>query len=56
MDRIFMMGNGGSGKTWLARQLAERLHHPAFHLDDFHWMPNLRADTSRDQISHRAST
>ncbi|WP_260687557.1 hypothetical protein [Rhizobium laguerreae] len=50
------MGNGGSGKTWLARQLAERLHHPAFHLDDFHWMPNLRADTSRDQISHRAST
>jgi adenylate kinase family enzyme len=49
MDRIFIMGNGGSGKTWLAQQLARRLQHPAFHLDDFHWMPNFAGERPRDE-------
>lgn len=47
MDRIFIMGNGGSGKTWLAQQLGVRLQRPAYHLDDFHWMPNFVGERPR---------
>ncbi|TCL62700.1 adenylate kinase family enzyme [Rhizobium sp. BK251] len=49
MDRVFIMGNGGSGKTWLAQQLARRLQLPAFHLDDFHWLPNFVAERPREE-------
>lgn len=49
MDRIFIMGNGGSGKTWLAKQLADWLQHSAYHLDDFHWMPNFAGERPRDE-------
>ena len=49
MDRIFIMGNGGSGKTWLADRLAARLHIPAVHLDDLHWLPNFAGERPRDE-------
>lgn len=49
MDRVFIMGNGGSGKTWLAQQLAQRLRYPVFHLDDFHWLPNFAGERPRDE-------
>jgi adenylate kinase family enzyme len=49
MDRAFIMGNGGSGKTWLAQQLAQRLRYPVFHLDDFHWLPNFAGERPRDE-------
>lgn len=49
MDRIFIMGNGGSGKTWLAQQLGSKLSHPVFHLDDFHWMPNFAGERPREE-------
>ena len=49
MDRIFIMGNGGSGKTWLAQGLARKLKLPAVHLDDLHWMPNLAGERPRDE-------
>ncbi len=41
-------GNGGSGKTWLARRLAEPLGLPLVHLDDVHWEPG-RYGISRDR-------
>ena len=47
MDRIFITGNGGSGKTWLAEQLANRLQAPAVHLDDLHWLPNFSGERPR---------
>ncbi|WP_159593610.1 AAA family ATPase [Chelativorans xinjiangense] len=31
------MGNGGCGKTWLARRLGNALVFPVVHLDDMHW-------------------
>lgn len=49
MGRIFIMGNGGSGKTWLAKELAERLKLPAVHLDDLHWMPNFAGERPREE-------
>jgi adenylate kinase family enzyme len=38
-DRLLIMGNGGSGKTWLAGRLAHILGHRVIHLDDLHWEP-----------------
>jgi uridine kinase len=35
MKYIAIDGPGGSGKTYLANRLAERLHAEVFHLDDF---------------------
>src|SRR5262245_21728308 len=49
MDRIFIMGNGGSGKTWLAKQLAHRLQHSVHHLDNFHSMPKFAGERRRDE-------
>jgi adenylate kinase family enzyme len=40
--RIMIMGNGGCGKTWLARQLGARTGLPVVHLDDVHWEPGHR--------------
>lgn len=49
MDRIFIMGNGGSGKTWLAGRLADKRCIPAVHLDDLHWMPNFAGERPRHE-------
>lgn len=46
--RIVIMGNGGAGKTWLARRLAEPLGLPLVHLDDVHWEPG-RYGIARDR-------
>jgi adenylate kinase family enzyme len=37
MDRITVIGCGGSGKTYLANQLAELLNLPITHLDDIYY-------------------
>jgi len=42
------MGNGGSGKTWLAKRLAERFGMEAVHLDDVYWQPG-RYGVARDK-------
>lgn len=39
LQRILIFGNGGTGKTWLARELAGILRRPAIHLDDLRWIP-----------------
>jgi len=49
MDRIFVMGNGGSGKSWLANELSRRLNSPVVHLDDLHWMPNFAGERPREE-------
>ena len=33
------MGNGGSGKTWLANAVGSRIGYASTHLDNIHWEP-----------------
>lgn len=40
--RLWIVGAPGSGKTVLARALAERFGLPALHLDDYFWEPGWR--------------
>ncbi|WP_245313633.1 AAA family ATPase [Rhizobium sp. R635] len=39
LQRILIFGNGGTGKTWLARKIADILKRPTIHLDDVRWVP-----------------
>ena len=55
MVRIFILGNGGSGKTWLSQRLAERHGIPAIHLDDLHWLPNFAGERPRGERDHLVS-
>ena len=49
MQRIFITGNGGSGKSWLALRLAERQDLTPVHLDDLHWLANFAGERPRDE-------
>lgn len=42
MQRVLVIGSGGSGKTTVARSLAERLGLPLTHLDAHYWRPGWR--------------
>jgi adenylate kinase family enzyme len=42
MERILIIGSPGSGKTYLARHIAERLQLPLVHLDREYWRPGWR--------------
>jgi len=45
--RTVIVGNGGSGKSWLAERLAAALSTSATDLDEIHWLPggfNVRRD------------
>ncbi len=37
--KIVIIGNSGSGKTWLAERLGNILSAPVVHLDDLFWEP-----------------
>jgi adenylate kinase family enzyme len=37
LSRTLIIGNAGTGKTWLADRLANALQRPAIHLDDLRW-------------------
>jgi adenylate kinase family enzyme len=39
LQRILVIGSGGSGKTTFARRLAARTHLPLIHLDALYWRP-----------------
>jgi adenylate kinase family enzyme len=39
MDRIVIIGNSGSGKTYLGQRLSDQFGHPLIHLDELFWEP-----------------
>jgi adenylate kinase family enzyme len=39
MDRIVIIGNSGSGKTYLGQRLSDHFGHPLIHLDTLFWEP-----------------
>jgi len=39
LGRVLIIGNGGSGKTWLANKIGSGLKVLAIHLDDIRWAP-----------------
>ena len=43
LTRTLIIGNSGSGKSWLAKRLAEQLHVPWVDLDQIHWVSDERS-------------
>lgn len=39
LHRTLIVGNSGSGKSWLAERIANRLGSPCVDLDSIHWLP-----------------
>lgn len=48
-DRIFIVGNGGSRKSWMAEELAAKLGFPLTSLDDLHWLPGFAGERPRQE-------
>jgi adenylate kinase family enzyme len=51
LTRTLIIGNAGSGKTWLAGQLAALSVIPTIHLDDLRWTPGQYGKARDNQLA-----
>jgi adenylate kinase family enzyme len=55
--RTVIVGNCGSGKTWLAKRLSEKKSTPVVHLDDIFWLPGgFNEKRDRSEVSRLIET
>ena len=50
MERVMIIGSGGSGKTTLARQLGEKTGLPVVHFDQIFWSPGNWKHLEREEF------
>ncbi|MGR3464029.1 AAA family ATPase [Limimaricola sp.] len=52
MKRVMIIGQPGSGKSWLARRMGEITHLPVVHIDQVHWAPGWveRSRSEKDRL------
>lgn len=48
--RVVIHGNSATGKSTLAKKLAQTLQVPVIHLDEIHWKPNWMESSSEEMI------
>ncbi len=48
MKRIAIIGNAGSGKSYLSIKLSEILNLPVYHLDQYYWKPDWQRPTKEE--------
>ena len=51
-NKIVLVGSGGSGKSWLAKRIAELTDYPLYHLDNEFWKPGW-TESPRDEFIKR---
>ena len=51
--RIILIGNSGSGKSWLSKRIAGITGYPLFHLDKEHWRPNMAMAPREEKIARQ---
>lgn len=52
LQKILIIGNGGSGKTTLSTRLAQTLNHPILHLDSIYWIDGWKKNSLENFENH----
>lgn len=51
--KIILLGSGGSGKSWMAKRIAEITGYPLYHLDKEHWQPGWVMASREEKIARQ---
>ena len=52
-SKIILVGSGGSGKSWLAKHIAEITNYPLYHLDKEFWQPGWVMTPKEEKITRQ---
>ncbi len=50
MQRVMIIGQPGSGKSWLAREMGKVTGLPVYHMDHIHWKPGWIEREPKDKL------